>query len=153
MPAPANKGRKYAAEPLSPEEVERLLEAIRGRGPIAVRNRALVAVLWRSGLRISEALALRPSDVDERQGTVNVREGKGRKSRVSVIDAKALGHVRAWLEVRRRIGLNGRQPLFCSIADGSGGQGVRQRGKPLDASYVRRLLPRLGQAAGIEKRV
>src|SRR3954453_7720763 len=121
MPTPANKGRKYPAEPLTPEEVERLLEAIKGRGPIAARNRALVALLWRSGLRISEALALRPSDVDEAKGTLLVREGKGRKPRIPVIDAKALGHLRAWLEVRRRIGLNGLQPLFCSVADGSTG--------------------------------
>ncbi|UGS35632.1 tyrosine-type recombinase/integrase [Capillimicrobium parvum] len=149
MPAPANAGRKYPAEPLTPDEAQALIDAITGRGPLAVRNRALVALMWRSGLRVSEALALRPADVDERQGTVRVREGKGRKDRVAVIDSRGLGYVRAWTEVRRGLGLNGRQPLFCSV--GAGAQ--RQAGQPLDPSYVRRLLPKLGTAAGIDKRV
>src|SRR4051812_6728813 len=114
MPAtttPANKGRKYPAEPLTPDEAQALVDAIGGKGPLAVRNRALVALMWRSGLRVSEALALRPSDLDERAGTVRVREGKGRKDRVAVIDGKALSYVHAWLEVRKGLGLNGRQPL------------------------------------------
>jgi len=155
MPTPANKGQKYPAEPLTPDEARRVIGAITGSGPLAVRNRALVALLWRSGLRVGEALALRPSDVDERAGTLNVREGKGRKARVAVIDGEALGHLRAWLEVRRRAGINGRAPIFCTLANGQGprGAGVRRAGLPLDSSYVRRLLPKLGEAAGIEKRV
>jgi len=151
--APANKGKRYPAEPLTPDEVRALLGAVPGKGPLALRNRALVAMLWRSGLRVSEALSLRPSDVDERAGTVNVRNGKGRKARVAVIDSEALGYLRAWLEVRRRAGINGRNPIFCSVADGSKGAGVRQAGRHLDASYVRRLLPKLAARAGIEKRV
>jgi integrase len=150
---PPNKGKRYPAEPLSPDEARALIAVVTGRGPLAVRNRALVAVLWRSGLRVSEALALRPSDVDERAGTLNVRHGKGRKARVAVIDTEALGYLRAWLEVRRRAGITGRAPIFCSVADGSKGAGVRQAGRPLDSSYVRRLLPKLGERAGIEKRV
>jgi site-specific recombinase XerD len=146
-------GKKYPAEPLTPEEAQRLLDAIRGAGPLAVRNGALVALLWRTGLRVQEALDLRPTDVDERAGTVRVREGKGRESRVAVIDGRALGYLRAWSEVRNRLGLNGRQLLFCSVADGTRGAGVRAPGRPLDTSYVRRLLPKLGRAAGIEKRV
>lgn len=146
---PANAGRKYPAEPLTPDEAQALVDAIPGRGPLAVRNRALVALLWRSGLRVSEALALRPADVDERAGTVRVREGKGRKDRVAVIDSRALGYLRAWTEVRKGLGLNGRQPLFCSVGSGS----TRRPGEPVDPSYVRRLLPKLGERAGIEKRV
>lgn len=151
--APANKGKRYPAEPLTPEEARRLIAAVPGKGPLAARNRALVAILWRSGLRISEALALHPRDVDESAGTVRVREGKGRKARVVVIDSGALAHLRAWLELRRRLGINGRYPIFCSVADGSKGQGVRKAGKPLDPSYVRRLLPKLADQAGIDKRV
>src|SRR5512135_2323221 len=114
MPRQTNRGRRFSAEPLTSEEVERLIEAVSGRGATAVRNRALIALLWRSGLRISEALALRPSDIDERQGTVLVRRGKGGKARIAVIDAKALGYLRAWTEVRKQLGVNGRQPLFCT---------------------------------------
>lgn len=51
------KGTKYPVEPLTRAEVERLLQACSG-GATGTRNRALIGVLWRSGLRVSEALAL-----------------------------------------------------------------------------------------------
>jgi site-specific recombinase XerD len=91
--------------------------------------------------------------VDEREGTVRVRNGKGSKDRVAVIDSEALGYVRAWLEVRRANGINGRAPIFCSVADGSNGRGVRQPGRPMHSAYVRALLPKVAERAGIEKRV
>jgi len=150
---PGNKGKRYPPEPLTPDEVRTLLSAITGKGPLASRNRALVALLWRSGLRVSEALALYPRDVDGSAGTVNVREGKGRKARVAVIDSEALAYLRAWMELRRRLGINGRHPIFCSVADGAKGKGQRKAGRALDTSYVRRLLPKLADRAGIEKRV
>jgi site-specific recombinase XerD len=150
---PANKGRRYPAEPLTAEEVRALIAAVPGEGPLGVRNRALIALLWRSGLRITEALKLKPTDVDEREGTVRVRNGKGSKDRVAVIDSEALGYLRAWLEVRKRAGINGRAPIFCSVADGSKGVGVRQPGRPMHTAYVRALLPKVAQRAGIEKRV
>lgn len=55
--------------------------------------------------------------------------------------------------MRRAHGINGRVPIFCSVADGSKGAGVRQPGKPLASAYVRALLPRLAERAGIDKRV
>ena len=75
MPS-ANKGRRYPAEPLTAEEVRALIAAVPGKGPLRVRNRALIALLRRSGLRITEALKLRPAHVDEREGTVRVRNAK-----------------------------------------------------------------------------
>lgn len=152
---PTNKGRRFAPEPLTPNEVRALLAASAGKRPIAVRNRALIAVLWRTGLRVSEALALFPRDVDERAGTVRVRDGKGGTSRLANIDHEALSHVHAWMELRRSLGINGRHTIFCSIADGSGGRGkgVRTPGQPINSAYVRALLPRLAEKAGIDKRV
>ena len=114
-----------------------------------MRNRALVALLWRSGLRVSEALALKPADVDLDKGSVRVLKGKGKKARVSAIDSRATGHVRAWLAVRSGLGLNGRQPLFCTVSEGS----TRAVGRPLNSAYLRQLLPKLAERAGIEKRV
>jgi site-specific recombinase XerD len=148
---PANKGRRYPAEPLTDEEIRALLNAISGRGPIAVRNRALIAVLWGSGVRISEALALMPRDVSSE--SLRVRHGKGDKARVVGLRLDAAPLLAAWLDRRRSLGLNGRSPVFCSVADGTRGVGVRSVGQPIDASYVRRLLPKLAERAGIEKRV
>src|SRR5205807_2597622 len=56
------KGQRYPPEVRSQEEVERLLDAC-GRSFTGRRNRALLVLLWRCGLRLSEALALEPRDV------------------------------------------------------------------------------------------
>jgi integrase/recombinase XerD len=142
----SNRGRTFPIEVLTVSEVERLIAASRGSGPLAVRNRAMVAMLWRSGLRISELLSLRPSDVHA--GAVNVRKGKGSKQRVVTYDQIAAGYLSAWLAVRERLGVTGRQPLFCSVSNGE----TRQAGARIDPSYMRHLLPRLARRAGIDKR-
>jgi site-specific recombinase XerD len=114
-----------------------------------------VALLWATGLRIAEAVDLHPRDLDDALTTARVREGKGRKARVVAFAGGETdrAHVRAWLEARKALGLNGRQPVFCSVASGDKGKGVRTPGQPLDPSAVRRLLPKLAARAGIDKRV
>ncbi|MCW3032511.1 MAG: tyrosine recombinase XerC [Solirubrobacterales bacterium] len=144
-----NKGRKFPPEPLTADEAQALIDVIKGNGPLAMRNRALLALLWRSGVRVSEALALKPADVDLDRGSVRVLNGKGRKDRVSAIDSRATGHLRAWLAVRAGLGLNGRQPLFCTVSDGPN----KQVGRALNPAYLRQLLPKLAARAGIDKRV
>ncbi len=144
---PANYGKKYPAEPLTKEEVNRLLAAT-GRGPGGLRNRALLVVLYRSGLRISEALALYPKDFDAAAGSISVLEGKRRKHRIVGIDRQAAAVVEQWLAERAALGLNGRHPLFCTITRDGG-----EEGRPLGAAYCRDLCKRLGRKAGIEKRV
>ncbi len=52
-----------------------------GESPDGVRLRGVIIVLWRAGLRISEALALTESDLDPGSGSVLVRRGKGGKRR------------------------------------------------------------------------
>src|SRR5579875_1244066 len=58
-PAP-NKGRRFPAEPLSQREVLALLGTC-GPGPSGRRDAALIVVMWRAGLRVAEAVALRPA--------------------------------------------------------------------------------------------
>jgi site-specific recombinase XerD len=107
-----------------------------------VRNAALIATLYRAGLRISEALALFPKDIDGQQGTLRVLRGKGRKARTVALDDAALVMIERWMDRRLAMGLSGRQRLFSTL-----------QGAPLQTSYVRALLPRLGRRAGLEKRV
>jgi integrase len=68
------------------EEIIRVMRAA-GDGPVADRLRGLIVVLWRSGLRISEALALAESDLDRRRGAILVRRGKGGKRREVGMDS------------------------------------------------------------------
>ena len=141
-PAPWNKGRKLPPEPLSADEVKRLIKQPSGRAPTGIRNRALLVLLYRGGLRCSEALALRPKDLDIDAGTVRVLHGKGDKSRLVGLDAGAMAIIQVWLDKRASLGFNGRQRLICTL-----------QGKPVSSRYVRSLLPRLAAKAGIEKRV
>jgi site-specific recombinase XerD len=102
----------------------------------------LIVLGWRGGLRLGEVLALYPKDLDREAGTVNVLRGKGGKQRTVGLDPAAFALVERWLDRRRDLGLNGRQPIICTL-----------KGEPLLQSYVRALMSRLGRKAGIEKRV
>jgi len=137
-----NKGRRFPAELLSCDEVRALIRACSARAPTGIRNRALIAVLYRGGLRVSEALALRPKDVDQSAGTLVVLHGKGDQRRTVGMDPAAFALLERWLDKRRSLGVSARRAVFCTLAGG-----------PLDSSYVRRLLPRLAVRAGIDKRV
>jgi site-specific recombinase XerD len=142
---PANYGLKLPPEPLTRAEIDRLLARL-GRGPCGIRNRALVVLLWRSGLRIAEALALYPKDIDRAAGTVTVLRGKGGRRRQVAIDSYALAMLDRWLVERAELGVSGRHPVFCCVD-------VRTRGKAMYSSYVRDMLKHRARQAGIEKRV
>jgi len=138
---PGNAGQRYRPEVLTPEEARRLLNAPSSRAPTGIRNRALLAVLYRAGLRAAEALALERRDLDPDNGLVIVRHGKGDKHRTVAMDPTAFATVQRWLDTRAKLGIRSR-PVFCTL-----------EGRPLHPSYVRALLPRLGRRAGIDKRV
>ena len=77
---PRNKGVRYPADPPTVEEIVSVMRAA-GDSLHGQRLRGLIVVLWRAGLRISEALALAESDLDARRGAVLVRRGKGGRRR------------------------------------------------------------------------
>lgn len=137
-----NRGRRFPAEVLTGDEVRALIKACSRRAPTGIRNAALLTMLYRGGLRISEALSLYPKDVDGRTGAVRVLHGKGNKARTVALDPGAVAVLDRWQERRRRLGLTTRRRLFCTL-----------EGHPVLPSYVRALLPRLARRAGIEKRV
>jgi site-specific recombinase XerD len=137
---PPNKGRRYPAEVLTPGELAALIARCSAKAPTGIRNRALLILLSRSGLRVSEALALRPGDVNLTAHAVRVLHGKGGKATTRGFHPSADDALARWLDTRRQLGLRG--PLFCTL-----------RGSPLHPQYVRNLLHRLGYRAGIEKRV
>jgi site-specific recombinase XerD len=139
---PTSTSRRRPPEVLSEAEAIALLKACSTRAPTGVRNRALIAVLWRCGLRISEALSLELRDVNLDAGTVRVRHGKGDRSRTVGIDEQTTALLARWLDRRKQLSPGARAPIFCTL------QGGR-----IDSSYIRRLLPRLAAKAGIDRRV
>ena len=127
---------------LSTDEIRRLMVACGGDKPVPTRNRALFAMMYRAGLRVSEALDLYPKDVDLGAGAVRVLNGKGGRSRTVGLDPGAAAVVRAWLAVRASEGIGEGFPLLCTWDGGR-----------VSESYVRVLMARLRRKAGIAKRV
>ncbi len=113
-----------------PQEVDRELEAFEGGGPLAVRNRTLVELVYSAGLRSQEAVDLDLADVDFDQELVHVR-GKGGKERVVPLGEEASHRLAVYLrEARPELARGAENALFLSA-----------RGRRLDTSTLRRLLP------------
>ena len=112
------------------EEVDAILERLSGDEPLALRNRALLELVYSAGLRSSEAVDLDLGDVDFEQEAVRVR-GKGDKERVIPLGEEAAYRVRVYLEdSRAHLARGAEDALFLSA-----------RGRRLDTSTIRRLLP------------
>ena len=140
------KGRKFHIETYTKEEVMALVDGCND-GVSGLRNKVLIIVLYRCGLRISEALGIRSSDYNANEGTIRV-VGKGNKLRVVGVDSQTKLNLDLWISKRKEIGINGagNPPIFCGISK-------MNFGKPIQTVYVRNLLKRLGKEAGIEKRM
>lgn len=143
---PPNYGLKFPAEVLTPDEIGRLIAACPRRGPSGLRNRALIVLLWRGGLRCQEALDLELRDVDQSAGTITVRHGKGNRRRVVGLDPPAFAVLELWLVARGELGVPRGSKVFCTITAGN-------IGRPMGAGYWREAIKKLGVKAGIEKRV
>ena len=136
---PHNKGLRYPPDPPSVEEIIAVMRAV-GDGPDGVRLRGIIVVLWRAGLRISEALALNETDLDPDRGALLVRHGKGDKRREVGMDRWAWSHLEPWLQVRRTLPV-GR--LFCVVRGPTCGRpcapaGIREQHHAAVAAGLRR---------------
>ena len=138
---PGNKGQKFPAEVLTTDEVAAIIAGCSSKAPTGIRNRALLTLLYRSGLRISEALALKPSDVNLDTHAIRVLHGKGNKATTRGFHPSATDALARWTDIRKQNGMRG-GVLFCTL-----------QGGPLWPQYVRILLQRLAASAGIDKRV
>jgi integrase len=98
---PKNKGLSFPADPPTVEEIVAVMRAA-GDGPDGARLRALIVILWRAGLRISEALDLAETDLDRVRGAVGVRRGKGGRRREVGMDRSAWDQLVPWQELARR---------------------------------------------------
>lgn len=109
---------------LTVDEVKRLLHAPTGEDAVALRDRAMLEVLYAAGLRITELVSLDVDDVDLTERTLRC-VGKGRRERIVPIGRPARAAVEAWL-VRGRPSLGPADPaLFCNRR---GGRLTRQGG-------------------------
>jgi integrase len=98
-PPAENKGLRFPADPPPVEEIIAVMRATNNNADGA-RLRALIIVLWRAGLRISEALDLAKTDLDRPRGALTVRRGKGGRRREVGMDRWAWDQLTPYLEDR-----------------------------------------------------
>ena len=124
------RARRLPDAPAS-AEIEQTLEALEGDGAIALRNRALVELVYSAGLRSAEAVGLDLGDVDFEQELVHVRRAKGGKERVVPLGEEAALWLGRYLrEARPELARGANDALFLSA-----------RGRRLDTSTLRRIVP------------
>lgn len=129
VPLAPRRARRLPDPPRS-AEIEHLLAALEGDDPLALRNRALVELVYSAGLRSAEAVGLDVDDVDFEQELVRVR-GKGGKERVVPLGEEAGFWLARYLEhARPTLVANAEPALFVSV-----------RGRRLDTSTLRRISP------------
>ena len=108
--------------------------------PLAIRDRAIMELLYSSGLRLSELLSLEVSDLDLKDGTVRVT-GKGRKTRVVPVGRHARSALQQWLGIRATFTTQA-SVLFLS-----------RRGERLAPRTVQQRLQRWGSKRGLPMRL
>lgn len=147
--APVTKGRHLSPDPPDITEIVKLLEACKphraGRAAelSAMRLRALIIVLWRTGMRISEALALEERDLNRTDLAITVRRGKGGKRRICAMDRWAWGEITPWLDARQEISFGA---IFCVLSGSTAGMSMSD-------SDVRRQLRKAAKRADLRRRM
>ena len=133
LTVPPMRQAQQLPEILSREEVERIVAATRTR-----RERVLLMATYGAGLRVSEVVALRPSDLDAERGVIRVEQGKGKKDRYTVLAERLVREVGQYYVVYGRPA----HWLFPQRADAT---------RHLDASAAQKIYTTAKRRAGIEK--
>ena len=132
---------QHLPEVLSLEEVNRLVEAVDLSSKEGHRNRAILEMLYGSGLRVSELVGLRLSDMYREEGYMLIR-GKGSKQRLVPISPEADKWFGFWLEDRSHLDI---KPEAADIAF------LNHYGRQLTRAMIFTIIKRLADEAGIKK--
>lgn len=134
------KSGKRLPENLDADRMARLLE-LPGDGPVVVRDRAILELLYSSGLRLSELTGLNLGELDLADATVRVT-GKGNKERILPVGRLAIKALRAWLGIRAGMADADELALFVS-----------NRGGRISARAVQARVDYWAKRQGIDTRV
>src|SRR5512137_1864450 len=124
---------------LSPEEVSRLIAAARN-----IKHQLALSVAYGTGLRVSEVVGLKLSDVDSQRMTLRVEQGKGRKDRYAMLSPVLLQRLRSWWRIAHAQG---------KILPGGWLFPGLDPMDPLSTRQLNRAVHAAADAAGIDKRV
>ncbi len=125
---------------LTYSEAKKLLEQPHGAEPTALRDRALLEIMYGCGLRASETIGLEVTDVDMRRGFVRA-QGKGSKERIVPLGTQAIAAIQRYLRSGRQelIGMKIEKKLFVNF-----------RGGPLTRQGLYKIIQRHARSAGLE---
>lgn len=140
---PLPKQWKKLPKYLNSEEIEKLLSAPEASTPLGLRDRAMLEMLYATGLRVSELCKLQLSDLNVDLGVVRVT-GKGRKQRLVPVGAAALSAVASYLQSGRDKLLKGKASPYLFVTS---------RGGPLTRQALWKLLGSHGRKVGIFRKM
>ncbi|MCM8763744.1 MAG: tyrosine recombinase XerC [Candidatus Omnitrophica bacterium] len=123
---------------LTYEEVKKIIESADGRDEVELRNRAIMELLYSSGLRVGELVSLKIEDINIPEGTVKVK-GKGSKERIVPIGSYALNSIFEYLKKRSRF-----RTSFIFL---------NKKGGKITSRSVERIINKYAKLAGISKKV
>jgi len=134
--------RRLPSHILSREDVERVLAQTSVHGELGIRDRAILETLYSTGVRRAELASLKLYDLDLRNGSLLVREGKGKKDRYVPLGQRAIDALRRYLD-------DVRPALVLEPDDGS--VFLHEFGEPFEKNRLSDLVKRYLLAAGIDK--
>ena len=136
----AKRRKRRLPKTISRAEAAALLAAPNTRAPTGLRNRCILELMYRAGLRVGEVLALEPRDVNVSAGTVRVLDGKGGDG-TGYFDDTVTPWLEQWIRERRHYASKA-SPLFCTLDGG-----------PVSVRYVEAMVKRMAKRAGITSTV
>lgn len=136
----APKGPKNLPGTLDPDQMARLLD-IPGSEPLAIRDKAMLELLYSSGIRLAELVMLDLGELDAADATVRVT-GKGARTRIVPVGRHALNAIAAWRKIRVKIADLDEQALFVS-----------RNGRRLSPRSVQQRVRYWAKRQGIDARV
>jgi site-specific recombinase XerD len=122
------KVQEKVIQPLTPDDIRRLLDQCDGKTALGSRNRAIILLFFDTGMRLSELANLIVPDIDFERGAILIREGKGQKQRIVHMGSYCQKAVWRWVTIFRESSTNS---LF-----------VNREGQPLQARAVQSLIKR-----------
>ena len=134
-------GKRKIPEVLSEREQKKLLEVFNTRYLTPYRNKTMIKLMLRTGLRLSEVINLRWSNLDLRTGKIKVVEGKGAKDRILWINDDTLEKVREWRQ--RQVDEIGDLEFIFTTSTGN----------QLDPTDIRKMVYRYAEKAGIQEEI
>jgi site-specific recombinase XerD len=140
-------------KPVPKEEVDAIRRAINTKSTTGLRNRVMLDIWYRAGLRIAEVCDLGPRDIEihDDGGVIRVIQGKGAKDRTVYFDTTVIGpELEAWKRERQRLGCGSSPYLFCTIRTTTTVKGNGVKGGRVSPRYLQDWVKRMAVRAGVD---